>query len=401
VLGYESTVPDGVGALILGKGDVVVASLKELLAPEFIRQLTEDELQKLAELEREEVYEVGEVLFTEGSIAKDLYVVEEGRVALDMNLSVYSESGEYGTVDILTRGDVFGWSALRGTPVTMTARALDRIKVIAVDGDSLYSLFDENPYLGFKVMEGIIAIVSSRLRHMRLTLANVLSIASHDLKAPLAAVQSYLGVIIGGYAGEITDKQKEMLQRSSIRIKGFIEMIDNILDMSRFEAGKMDVETLQLAEVIEDSVASVAPLAQEKGVEVEVAIPGELPQVRGSSKRLQQVVTNLVSNAIKFTPAGGKVSLGVRVTIGHVEVDVADTGAGISAEDLPNIFQDFYRGTHNIGTGVGLGLSIARKIVEGCGGKIWAQSPCHETGAGSKFIFTLPKHLPQSKTSGR
>jgi len=386
---------------ILGEGDEVVASIKEVLAryqPEFIIQLTEEEQEKVAELGREEVYEAGEVLFIEGSMAKDLYVVDEGRVALDMNLSVYAGAARYGTVDVMAGGDVFGWSALRGSRLTMTARALDRVKVIAIDGDSLYSLFDEDPYLGFKIMEGLIAIASSRLRHMRLTLANVLSVASHDLKAPLAAVQSYLGVILGGFAGEITDKQKEMLQRCSIRIFGFLDMIDNILDMSRFEATKMDIEVLQLSDVVRDSVASVAPLAEEKGIEVEVEIPDGLPQLRGSSKRLQQVVSNLVVNAIKFTPQGGKVSVKVRDTNDHIEVEVADTGIGISAEDLSNIFNDFYRGAHGEGTGAGLGLSIAKKIVEACGGKIWAQSPCPETGVGSKFTFTLPKDLPQSKT---
>ena len=377
-----------------------MASIKELLAPEFISQLSEDQLAKVEELGREEVYEAGEVLLTEGNVAKDLYVVDEGRIALDMNLSVYSGSAKYGTVDVMTRGHVLGWSALRGSPVTMTARALDRVKVVAIDGDSLYSLFDEDPYLGFKILEGMIEIVSSRLRHIRLTLANVLSIASHDLKAPLAAVQSYLGVILGGFAGEVTDKQREMLQRSNIRISGFIEMIDNILDLSRFEASKMDIEALQLSDVIGDSVASIAPLAQEKEVEVEVEIPDGLPQLSGSSKRLQQVVNNLVVNAIKFTPAGGKVSLKVRDTNDHIEVEVADTGIGISTDDLPNIFNDFYRGT-DTGAGAGLGLSIAKKIVEAYGGKIWVQSPCLETGVGSKFIFTLPKNLPQSKTSKR
>jgi signal transduction histidine kinase len=389
---------------ILCEGDEAVASLKELLAiqyPNFVAQLSEDHMAKLAELGREEVYEVGEVLFTEGSVAKDLYTVDEGRVALDMNLSVYAGSAKHGTVDIMVKGDVFGWSAVRGSRVTMTARALERVKVIAIDGDRLYSLFDEDPYLGFRIMEGIIGIVSSRLRHLRLTLANVLSIASHDLKAPLAAVQSYLGVILGGFVGEITDKQREMLQRSSIRMSGFIEMIDNILDLSRFEATKMDIETLQLSDVIEDSVAGITPLAQDKGVEVEVAMPEGLPQIRGSSKRLQQVVTNLVANAIKFTPTGGKVSLQVRDTNDYFEVEVVDTGIGISADDMPNIFNDFYRGTKSKSAGAGLGLAIAKKIVEACGGEIWAQSPCPETGTGSKFTFTLSKNLSQLKTSPR
>ena len=143
---------------ILGEGDEVVVSIKELLAsllPEFISQLTEEELEKVAELGREEVYEAGEILFTEGSTAKDLYVVEEGRVALDMDLSVYSGAARYGTVDVMTKGHTFGWSALRGSPLTMTARALERVKVIAIDGDSLYSLFDEDPIWVSRLWRGL------------------------------------------------------------------------------------------------------------------------------------------------------------------------------------------------------------------------------------------------------
>jgi len=376
-----------------------VVSIKQILAQsELFNRLSDLEVEKVAKLGREEVYEAGEILFTEGSLAEDLYVVEEGKVALDMSLSVYSGSGRYGTVDIMTKGDAFGWSALGGSHVlTMTARCLERVKVIAIDGDSLYSLFNQDHSLGFKIMEGLIAIVSSRLRHMRLTLANVLSIASHDLKAPLAAVQSYLQVILGGFAGEITDRQREMLQRSSIRISGFIDLIDNILDMSRFEATKMDIEAVLLSKVVQDSVESIRPLAQEKGIELEVKVPDGLPQLRGSSKRLQQVVNNLVVNAIKFTPSGGRVSVKLRDANEHIEVEVCDTGIGISTEDMPHIFSGFYLGSRGEGKGAGLGLSIAKKIVEAHGGKIWAQSPCPETGMGSKFTFTLPKTSPEKR----
>ena len=371
-------------------------SIKEMLArSELFSGLSDAEVEKVAELGRDEVYEAGEILFSEGSPAKNLYVVEEGRVALDMSLSVYSGSGRYGTVDIMTKGDAFGWSALGGSHIlTMTARCLERVEVIAIDGDSLYSLFDQDHSLGFKMMGGLIAIVDSRLRNMRITLANVLSIASHDLKAPLAAVQSYLQVILGGFAGEVADQQREMLQRSSIRISGFIDLIDNILDMSRFEATRMDIEAVLLSKLIQDSVEGIRPLAQEKGVELEMELPDGLPQLRGSSKRLQQVVSNLVVNAIKFTPSGGTVSVKLRDANEHIEVEVCDTGIGIPTDDLPHIFDDFYRGSHGEGKGAGLGLSIAKKIVEAHGGKIWAQSPCSETGAGSTFTFTLPKNLP-------
>jgi CheY-like chemotaxis protein len=106
---------------------------------------------------------------------------------------------------------------------------------------------------------------------------------------------------------------------------------------------------------------------------------------------LQQALTNLLSNAVKFTPAGGIVSVSCHEVDDYVQVDVADTGIGVPPEEVPKIFDDFYRGMKVDASGIGLGLSIAKKIVEAHGGRIWLESPCRESGVGSKFSFTLPK----------
>jgi len=128
-------------------------------------------------------------------------------------------------------------------------------------------------------------------------------------------------------------------------------------------------------------------------------VPKELPLIIGAPSRLQQVFNNLLGNAVKFTPDGGTITLKVSEEDDLILVTVMDTGTGISPEELPRVFGDFYRGIRVDETGAGLGLSISKKIVEAHGGKIWAESPCSESGVGSKFTFTLPKN--QATTQGK
>jgi len=240
-------------------------------------------------------------------------------------------------------------------------------------------------------MKRLVGVVSSRLEYTRDTLANILSIASHDLKAPLAAVESYHQVILGGFAGETTEKQRTMLLRSSVRIKGLLNLIDNILDISRIDARVLKMEATSVLKVIESTWDTVQPLAQIKGVELRVELPEELPLIAGAPERLQQVFTNLLGNAVKFTPEGGVVILKVSEKNDNIVTVVTDTGVGIPSEELPRIFDDFYRGIRVDEAGTGLGLSISKKIIEAHDGKIWAESPCPDTWKGSRFTFILPK----------
>jgi signal transduction histidine kinase/CRP-like cAMP-binding protein len=220
-----------------------------------------------------------------------------------------------------------------------------------------------------------------------------LAIASHDLKAPLAVVQSYLGVLLGGFVGELTDRQREMLSRSSTRIKELLNLINDLLDATRIEAGQIvqEMREIELPPVVEAALENIRSQAEEKGLKLEVALPEGLGPVRASARRLEQVLTNLLHNAIKFTPQGGEVRLEVEDRGDHLEVAVRDTSVGIPPEELPRVFEEFYRGKGAEGKGAGLGLAIARKIVEAHGGRIWAESPDPATGKGSRFTFTLPK----------
>ena len=242
----------------------------------------------------------------------------------------------------------------------------------------------------------------AKLEEGRKHLLRFLAIASHDLKAPLSAVQSYLQLMLGGFVGEMAEKQRHMMKRSSKRVSELLGLISDLLDISRIEAGQIigEMEEVSLPQVVKDSIESVRALAKENKISLTVEIPKSLPKLQASGARLQQVVTNLLINAIKFSPEKGDVKVRAVDRDKYVQVEVLDTGSGIDADDLPKIFNDFYRGGDKEKTGTGLGLSIVKRIVEAHGGMIWAESPNpeDETARGSKFTFTLAKNQTLSGT---
>jgi len=233
----------------------------------------------------------------------------------------------------------------------------------------------------------VVKLVEERHRFVRF-----LSVVAHDLQSPLVATQSILSYIVDGYTGGITDGQKDLMQRGIRRIDGLLMLITDLLDIPRIEAGqvKREMREISLNEVIKQATDGLDNVARQKGIALKVELPQSSPKVYASGRRLQQVVTNLTSNAINYTREG---MVFVKVTDGEsdVKVEVMDTGIGVPPDDLPRLFDDFFRGSNVGAKGTGLGLSISKRIIEAHGGKIWAESPSPETGRGSKFTFTLPK----------
>jgi signal transduction histidine kinase len=219
-----------------------------------------------------------------------------------------------------------------------------------------------------------------------------IGIAAHDLKAPLTAIQGFLWVILGGFAGAISDKQKNMLERSSHRITELLGLISDLLDIPRIETGQIvqEMKEMSLRQVIKNSIDGQRNLAEEKGIKLKVEISEGLPRIKGSAPRIQQVVTNLVNNAINYTEKG-TVTVRVQEQGRDLLVEVTDTGIGIPPDDMPRLFEDFFRASNVAIKGTGLGLSISRRIVEAHGGRIWVESPVRGTDGGSRFSFTLPK----------
>jgi signal transduction histidine kinase len=232
----------------------------------------------------------------------------------------------------------------------------------------------------------------AHLKEERTRFVRLLSVVAHDLQAPLVAVQSCISYVLDGYAGETNNEQKDWLQRSSRRIDGLLVLITDLLDIPRIELGqlKQEMAEISLNDVINRSLEGLDIVARKKGLQLTVELPDRSPVIYGSSRRLQQVVTNLTNNAINYTNEG---SITIKLTedTDEIRVEVIDTGIGIPAKDLPRLFDEFSRGSNVEIKGSGLGLSISRRIITAHGGKIWAESPLLEDGRGSKFIFTIPK----------
>jgi signal transduction histidine kinase len=233
-----------------------------------------------------------------------------------------------------------------------------------------------------------------KLEQERRSFVRFLGVVAHDLQSPLVATQSVLSYILDGFTGQITDGQKDLLERAVRRIDGLLILITDLLDIPRIEAGQITREMREIPfnDVIKRSLEGFDSVAQQKGLTLKVEMPPSSPVVYGANRRLQQVVTNLVGNAINYTNEG-MVLVRVSDNDNEVRVEVIDSGIGILPEDLPRLFNDFFRGSNVGSKGTGLGLSISKRIVEAHGGRIWAESPDPESNKGSRFTFTLPKKL--------
>ena len=218
--------------------------------------------------------------------------------------------------------------------------------------------------------------------------AEVVAIVAHDLRTPLSAIS--MGASLLGDESQ-PEQQKaamlEIIQRAAVRMD---RLIADLLEAGRLDAGrtlKIAPAAVDLPGVIEQVCAEVRAGARLKGQTLECAVSADLPRVRADRARLAQVLANLIANAAKFTPRGGRIHVSA-VREGEVaRVAVSDSGPGIPADDLPHVFEPFWQAKSTASLGCGLGLKIARAIVEAHGGTMWAES---EPGQGATFVFTVP-----------
>ncbi len=226
-------------------------------------------------------------------------------------------------------------------------------------------------------------------RHKSEFLANM----SHELRTPLNAIIGFSEVLQEKLFGELNEKQAEYTDDILTSGRHLLSLINEILDLSKVEAGRMELEvtTFDLPLAIENTRTFVRERATKHGINLDVAIDERLGEFMGDERKIKQILLNLLSNAVKFTPEGGRIGIEAKQTDGEVQISVSDTGIGISPEDQLKIFEEFRQvGTDNAKKveGTGLGLTLAKKFVELHGGKIWVES---EVGKGSTFSFTLPE----------
>lgn len=237
-------------------------------------------------------------------------------------------------------------------------------------------------------------------RHKSEFLANM----SHELRTPLNAILGFTELIIDGVYGKIPAELGESIQDIHINGRHLLRLVNDVLDLSKIEAGQMRLNPGEytIQSLIDSVISATRSLATEKRLELASRIEADLPVVWGDSKRMTQVLMNLVGNAIKFTPGGGRVTVTAKRVRGgqgetssarnseFIEVAVADTGIGIPVDELKNIFSEFRQVDSSITReygGSGLGLSIAKRLVEMHEGSIWAES---QVGKGSIFYFQIP-----------
>lgn len=225
-----------------------------------------------------------------------------------------------------------------------------------------------------------------------------LATMSHELRTPLNSIIGFTGILLQGLAGEPNEEQKKQLGMVYGSAKHLLALINDVLDISKIEAGQVELMPSQFAvsAPVQEVVKALTPMAKAKGLEMTVSISPQVGEIYSDRRRVEQILLNLVNNAIKFTEQG-EVHIEAQIVDRHLQVSVQDTGMGIKKEDMGKLFQPF-RQIGNSGQrryeGTGLGLNICKRLVDLMGGRIWVES---EYGVGSRFTFTLPPASEQQE----
>jgi signal transduction histidine kinase len=311
---------------------------------------------------------------------------------------------------LMHEGDTIGMLIVRGTEAVTThlhrvadAFIVDGIKRAMSARMHMATVEEANRELTEKNRR--LAQAVERLQEADRVKSNFLATVSHELRTPLTSVIGYSEMLLEGIAGELNDEQREYVRTVMEKGDQLLQLITGILDISRMEAGEMKVtkSPFQLEDVVATALNTVTPHARRKKLNLQCALAPGLPLVYGDRDKVRQVLLNLIGNAIKFTPEGGRIEIAATVaTLAQpspdlppdsprgVRISVKDSGIGVPLEHQKRVFDPFFQvdnsSTREYG-GTGLGLSIVRRLVEAHGGQVWVES---ESGKGSTFAFTIP-----------
>ena len=342
-------------------------------------------------------YDAGAVILSEGENGDSIYLIGSGSAE-----AVLSSGDEAIVLSVMRPGETFGeMGFFERKPRSATVRAREECLVLEIKGQALRSLADAHPELGLRLL----LQVSERLRHKNeqiLTLhlkgmeaANrakdeFVAMLGHELRNPLGAITTAIHVLDTRAAtGEVAARLRGIIARQTQHLS---RLVDDLLDVSKFVSGKINLQ--RQAEDLSDVATRALAAFREAGKAGRhvISLQGAPARVYGDPTRLEQVVTNLIDNAVKYTPPGGRVEITVAVDGDDALLTVADTGAGIPQEVLPVIFDLFVQGRRTLARsegGLGLGLTIVKRLVELHGGRVSASSP--GLNRGSEFIVRLPR----------
>jgi signal transduction histidine kinase len=311
---------------------------------------------------------------------------------------------------MLARNLVRPIESIQGAAARIGSGALDQ-RIAVSSQDELGALAEEFNTMASRLQEsyaGLELQVEERTRELTNALARLdeksreleaashhksefLANMSHELRTPLNAISGFSQVLRKRMHGDINDKQAEYLDEILASSRDLLTLIDDVLDLSKVEAGQIELEVapFSLRVALERGLVVVGERAAKDDVRVSLNADPGIDTVTGDERRVRQVILNLLWNAVKFTPAGGAVEVGAARRDGEVRISVSDTGPGIAPEDQARIFEEFQQAAagREQREGTGLGLALSKRLVELHGGRVWVES---EPGNGSTFIFTLP-----------
>jgi signal transduction histidine kinase len=276
---------------------------------------------------------------------------------------------------------------------------------IGENRDALFAFVRNNVTLYFRprhakildeqgTVQGIVTLLQdvTRFKDLDRMKSEFIATVSHELRTPLTSLSMGIDILSGGVVGPVNPKQKELLVAAKDDAERLRKLVKDLLDLSKLESGKhvMKKELINFRDLVAEAVRPLRLPFEEKHIELELEIPEHLPVLFGDPHQLIWVVTNLFSNALRYTDSGGKVHLKTKEEKNKILVSVADTGHGIPQKHQETVFDKFVQikdATDSTPGSVGLGLAIAREVVEAHGGRIWLKS---KVGVGSTFFFTLP-----------
>ena len=367
--------------------------------------LPQEVLADIARYAIEERHAEGEVLFSEDSLAGCLYLILSGKVSLEKRVQL----GRTGTarraaIDVLGPWEAIGWSSMVAPyAYTSSGICLEESLVLAIPGEDLRRVMASHPAAGYLLIGRVATIIRARLASTTSMLTYFLSIVSHELKRPIAAVENYVQITLGGYAGEISDKQRRLLERSAIRLSDLRALISDILDFARMQSNQIraDFEWVNPQEIGAEALEEVRLAASHKNIRLKAIGPTDFKPIVAARRRLRQVISNLLANAVKFSPENSTVTLSAFDGPEALVIEVLDDGIGIPAEDQQHVFEDFFRaGNVEEHGGTGLGLSIAKKIVDAHEGSIQVESPYQAGKSGTKVTVRIPRSLTLPQDPG-
>lgn len=344
---------------------------------------------------------VSEIFFKKGSST----VVNREMAGKEIEFfSDIFETESFVTVPIIVKDEVIGFILMGNTSsyAKITEGDVEILSILAsqigtaIENAKLYTeLFNSHDELERRVKERTteLAKLNEELKKLNKVKSDFISAVSHELRTPLTSIKGYASILIAGKLGELSPSQKERLEKIDKHSNSLAHLINNLLDIARIESGKvqMDIKETALREMLDSIIDIITPQVKEKDISLKINIKTKIDKIKADRNQLERVFLNLLSNATKFTPEKGKIAIDIEEKDKSIQFSVEDTGIGIPKEDIPKMFEEFFRASNALDQnikGTGLGLSLVKKIVEAHNGKIWVES---ELGKGTRFSFTIPK----------